>query len=72
MLATTTVQAEGQDRILAGAVKRYSTSPLNVCKESCVRSERDLLLFIHTGLEAKQHQSLLPAPAKNATAHLLR
>ncbi|KAK9832934.1 hypothetical protein WJX74_002229 [Apatococcus lobatus] len=32
----------------------------------------DLLRFIHKGPEAKQHQSLLPAPVKNATAHLLR
>ncbi|KAK9832758.1 hypothetical protein WJX84_008667, partial [Apatococcus fuscideae] len=32
----------------------------------------DLLRFIHKGLEAKQHQRLLPAPMKNATAHHLR
>ncbi|KAK9818542.1 hypothetical protein WJX74_002483 [Apatococcus lobatus] len=32
----------------------------------------DLLCFIHKGLEAKQHQRLLPAPMKNATAHHLR
>ncbi|KAK9833487.1 hypothetical protein WJX84_006810 [Apatococcus fuscideae] len=51
----------------------YLPACLLLCSSAAVGAYvLDLLRFIHTGLEAKQHQSLLPAPAKNATAHLLR